>query len=180
MEGIILGVLCCCIILSATNGPVYIISREGQQLFVKKYLPVSYKQQLIAKILPGFILGYVSVLIMVLLAVFMFKMPIWLGLLILLVGWLPVLFTCLTGLLIDVYNPKLDWDSEQKAVKQNVNVLYNMLAGIIRRIDVILVTFFPSLPTILIVLTALYGLLCYIIAKLLFTQGVKQLIRLEV
>jgi ABC-2 type transport system permease protein len=136
---------------------------------------------LIAKILPGFILGYVSVLIMVLLAVFMFKMPIWLGLLILLVGWLPVLFTCLTGLLIDVYNPKLDWDSEQKAVKQNVNVLYNMLAGIIPGVlTIILVTFLPSLPTILIVLTALYGLLCYIIAKLLFTQGVKQLIRLEV
>lgn len=136
---------------------------------------------MIAKILPGFILGYVSVLIMVLLAVFMFKMPIWLGLLILLVGWLPVLFTCLTGLLIDVYNPKLDWDSEQKAVKQNVNVLYNMLAGIIPGVlTIILVTFLPSLPTILIVLTALYGLLCYIIAKLLFTQGVKQLIRLEV
>lgn len=183
MEGIILGgSFAAALFFSATNGTASTsISREGQQLFVKKYLPVSYKQQLIAKILPGFILGYVSVLIMVLLAVFMFKMPIWLGLLILLVGWLPVLFTCLTGLLIDVYNPKLDWDSEQKAVKQNVNVLYNMLAGIIPGVlTIILVTFLPSLPTILIVLTALYGLLCYIIAKLLFTQGVKQLIRLEV
>ena len=82
---------CCCIILSATNGTASTsISREGQQLFVKKYLLVSYRQQLNAKILSGFILGFVSVLIMFLFAVFMFKLPLWLGLFILSAAWLPV------------------------------------------------------------------------------------------
>jgi hypothetical protein len=156
------------------------IEREGQQLFVKKYLPVSYRQQLNAKILSGFILGFVSVLIMFLFAVFMFKLPLWLGLLILSAAWLPVLYTSLTGLLIDIYNPKLDWDSEQKAVKQNINVLYNMLAGIIPgALTVIAFSFSPGLPLTFAVLTGTYGLLCYFLGKLLYTKGVKRFIQLE-
>ena len=31
------------------------------------------------------------------------------------------------GLMLDIVNPKLNWDSEQKAVKQNMNVMYNAL-----------------------------------------------------
>jgi len=181
-EGMILaGSFAAALFLSATNGTTSTsISREGQQLFVKKYLPINYKQQLTAKILPGFILGYVSVLIMVLFAIFMFKLPLWLGLLILAVGWLPVLFTCFTGLLIDIYNPKLDWDSEQKAVKQNINVLYNMLAGVIPGLlTIVTFSFSSSLLITFVILTGVYGLLCYIIGKLLYTKGVKRFIQLE-
>jgi ABC-2 type transport system permease protein len=181
-EGMILaGSFAAALFLSATNGTASTsISREGQQLFVKKYLPVSYRQQLNAKILSGFILGFVSVLIMFLFAVFMFKLPLWLGLLILSAAWLPVLYTSLTGLLIDIYNPKLDWDSEQKAVKQNINVLYNMLAGIIPgALTVIAFSFSPGLPLTFAVLTGTYGLLCYFLGKLLYTKGVKRFIQLE-
>lgn len=181
-QGMVLaGSFAFALFMGATNGTTSTsISREGQELFVKKYLPISYRQQLIAKVLSGFVLGLVSILIMVLFAVFAFKLSLWMGLLILAVAWLPVLLTCLTGLLIDLYNPKLDWDSEQKAVKQNVNLLYNMLVGIIPGVLTFLVL---SLSTNLLVtfttLTAVYGLLCYLMARLLFTKGVKRFIQLE-
>ncbi|HHT65871.1 MAG: putative ABC transporter permease subunit [Caldicoprobacterales bacterium] len=182
-QGMVLaGSFALALFMGATNGTTSTsISREGQELFVKKYLPISYRQQLTAKVLSGFVLGLVSILIMVLFAVFIFKLSFWMGLLILAAAWLPVLLTCLTGLLIDLHNPKLDWDSEQKAVKQNVNLLYNMLAAVIPGVlTFVVLAFSPNLLVTFIALTALYGLLCYIMARLLYTKGVKRFIQLEI
>ena len=133
IEGMILaGAFIAALFFSASNGITSTsISREGQELFIKKYLPVSYRQQLTAKILSGFLLGLVSVLSMIIFGILVLKISIWLSLLILAVVWLPVLYTSLTGLLIDLYNPKLDGTANKKAVKQNINVLYNMLAAFV-------------------------------------------------
>lgn len=170
--------------LGGSNGTTSTsISREGQELYVKKYLPVSYRQQLTAKVLSGFVLGLAAVIMMVLFAVLGLKLSPWLGLLILATAWLPVLLTSLTGIIIDLYNPKLDWDNEQKAVKQNMNVLYNMAAGVIPAVLTIAAkAALPGLSSLIattIVLTAVYGLLCLFLFKLLFTLGVKRFCRLE-
>ena len=118
---------------------------------------------------------------MIIFGILVLKISIWLSLLILAVVWLPVLYTSLTGLLIDLYNPKLDWDSEQKAVKQNINVLYNMLAAFVPAIGSAAVFIFSlSLPAALIILTLEYVLLCLLLGKLLFTKGVERFIQLEV
>jgi ABC-2 type transport system permease protein len=120
---------------------------------------------------------------MVLFAVLGLKLSPWLGLLILATAWLPVLLTSLTGIIIDLYNPKLDWDNEQKAVKQNMNVLYNMAAGVIPAVLTIAAkAALPGLSSLIattILLTAVYGLLCLFLFKLLFTLGVKRFCRLE-
>ncbi len=167
--------------LGGTNGTTSTsISREGQELFIKKYLPVSYRQQLTAKVLSGFILGVIGVLMLVLSAMFFLKLSIWTSLIILLTAWLPILLTSITGLMIDLYNPKLDWDSEQKAVKQNVNVLYNMLIGLIfAGLTWILLPISSNLVLTVGILVVVYGLLCFILMKALFTQGVRQFCRLE-
>jgi ABC-2 type transport system permease protein len=170
--------------LGGSNGTTSTsISREGQELYVKKYLPVSYRQQLTAKVLSGFVLGLAAVIMMVLFAVLGLKLSPWLGLLILATAWLPVLLTSLTGIIIDLYNPKLDWDNEQKAVKQNMNVLYNMAAGVIPAVLTIAAkAALPGLSSLIattILLTAVYGLLCLFLFKLLFTLGVKRFCRLE-
>ena len=92
--------------LGGSNGTTSTsISREGQELYVKKYLPVSYRQQLTAKVLSGFVLGLAAVIMMVLFAVLGLKLSPWLGLLILATAWLPFM-PRLTGI-IDLYNPKL-------------------------------------------------------------------------
>jgi len=181
-EGMILaGAFIGALFFSASNGITSTsISREGQELFVKKYLPVSYRQQLTAKMLSGFLLGFAAVIIMILFGVLVLKIPVWLGLLILAVIWLPVLYTSMTGLLIDLYNPKLDWDSEQKAVKQNVNVIYNMLAAFIPGVGSVIVLIFSlSLPVAFIILTLGHTLLCLVLGKLLYSRGVERFIQLE-
>ena len=64
-----------------------------------------------------------------------------------------LLMTSMTGIIIDMHNPKLTWDSEQAAVKQNFNVMLNMLAALVAGgvVVVIPLVFRPSL-----VITAVY------------------------
>jgi ABC-2 type transport system permease protein len=156
------------------------ISREGGELFIKKYIPVSYQKQLTAKVLSGFVLGLAAIIIAVFLAVLVFKLPVWTGLLILLTAWLPIMSTCISGLLIDLYNPKLDWDSEQKAVKQNVNVLYNMIAGVVPAgLTLALIPVSSNFVLTAVLLTAAHGLLCALLMKCLLSLGVRQFRKLE-
>jgi ABC-2 type transport system permease protein len=99
------------------------ISREGRNLFFMKYIPVEYKKQLLAKALSGAVMGAVGILMMVPVALFIFKIKAYVVAIGLAVSIPGILFSAILGLLIDVAMPKLNWDTEQKAVKQNLNGL---------------------------------------------------------
>ncbi|MBP1157520.1 MULTISPECIES: hypothetical protein [unclassified Paenibacillus] len=107
------------------------ISREGAGFFVNKYLPVAYDKMIRAKLLAGWLLTLSSMLLIIMFAYVLLHLPPGLVLLFLLIGIPATLFCCLTGVLIDLLMPKLQWDNEQKAVKQNMNGLYNMLIGLV-------------------------------------------------
>ncbi len=163
--------------VSGSNGiAASAISREGQELYVKKYLPMSYKDQLIAKLLSALTLSYVGIVSMVIVGIVLFKIPVTTGVLVLLTGWLPVLFMCLSGLLIDLYNPKLDWDNEQKAVKQNINVLYSIIIGMgLAAASVIpAVAFKWSITVTLLILCSAFLALDILLYNVLKTVGVRR------
>ena len=128
-EGIILAIAFAAILFATgTNGVTSTsISREGANIFIAKYIAVSYHDQIIAKIMTGVILGMVATLGMIAVAIYILLPPIYLILLIIIAGAVAVLFTSFTGILIDLNFPKLHWDNEQKAVKQNMNLMFNML-----------------------------------------------------
>jgi ABC-2 type transport system permease protein len=64
---------------------------------------------------------------MLVVAIAVLEIPLYIGLLIFAIGLLGTLLISFIEILLDLYNPKLDWDSEQKAVKQNLNVVYSMI-----------------------------------------------------
>jgi ABC-2 type transport system permease protein len=66
--------------------------------------------------------------------------PVYLVILAYISAILGVVFTAFTGILIDLKSPKLNWDNEQKAVKQNFNLLFNMFFGIIVAVGAIVLT----------------------------------------
>jgi len=105
------------------------ISREGKNLFIMKYLPVSYSTQLLAKGVSGiFILIPALILIIIPIQLF-FQAPLWLfvcGLILMFPG---ALFVNFMGLYVDLLRPKLTWDNEQAAVKQSLNVVIVMLVS---------------------------------------------------
>ncbi|NLK89536.1 MAG: hypothetical protein GX276_05275 [Clostridiaceae bacterium] len=140
--------------ISGTNGvSSSALSREGKLFYFVKILPMSYHHQIWAKLLPGMALSLVGVLLLILILILLISPPAWF--LALLLATIPgaVLLTNMTGMLFELLWPKLKWDNEQKAVKQNLNVLYGILVGILlAAVAVVTVVAFalPLLPTILV------------------------------
>ncbi|NMA84138.1 MAG: hypothetical protein GX962_09795 [Epulopiscium sp.] len=114
--------------IGGTNGiAATALSREGEQIFVSKYLPISYMIQLNAKIASAIYIGFWGIFILIGIGAIFFGFPIIFYFAVMIVGGVALLFSALIGIIIDLYHPKLDWDSEQKAVKQNINVFFQML-----------------------------------------------------
>ncbi|MBN2851291.1 MAG: hypothetical protein JXQ23_00985 [Clostridia bacterium] len=117
--------------ISSMNGiTATCISREGDQLYIMKYLPMTIKDQVNAKLLSGLVVSFVGMFIVVLMIVIFLKISLLISILMFLVGINAVLLTRLTGLYIDLSKPKLKWDNEVKAVKQNMNLVLNMFIGL--------------------------------------------------
>lgn len=106
------------------------ITREGSNFSFMKYIPVSYRTQLFAKMLPSFLVEAAGLLI-VLIPLLVILRPAPLAIVIGLVGGaILALFLNLVMITIDVLKPILNWTSEQKAVKQNFNAaISSMLAA---------------------------------------------------
>jgi len=105
------------------------ISREGRNLFIMKYLPVPYSTQLNAKAVSGLVILFPALLFMIVPLQVAFGAPVWLfvsGTLLAIPG---MLFVNYLGLYIDLMRPKLTWDNEQAAVKQNLNIIITMFGS---------------------------------------------------
>ncbi|MDD7795115.1 putative ABC transporter permease subunit [Clostridium sp. 'White wine YQ'] len=101
------------------------ISREGQEIFVTKYLPTTKKTQLLAKVYVAILLSSITNLICAL-GLVIFKANILVVIGAFLGGEIVITLICILGVIIDTYAPKLEWESEQQAVKNNLNVLKTM------------------------------------------------------
>lgn len=98
------------------------VSREGNGAGYMKFLPVPIWKQVLAKAFVGIIVAYVGVIIFSLLFLYLginvaVVIP---GLALALIG---VAFSAFVGIGIDLVHPKLHWDNEQQAMKQNMNLL---------------------------------------------------------
>lgn len=132
-EGILLAVAFAAILFVSGSNAVTStsISREGSMIFVNKYLPISYQDQILSKVLTGVILGCMGLLSMLIALVFLALPSLHLIILVVIVGVLAIFFTGFAGIFIDLTFPKLHWDNEQKAVKQNMNVVLHMLVAVV-------------------------------------------------
>lgn len=116
------------------------ISREGQNLFVGKYLPMRYRDQIFAKVLSGIIINLIGIIVSLGIAAAFVKLPYYLIVLIIVSATFGIILIGLTGIFIDLNFPKLNWDNEQKAVKQNFNLMINMFLAMLLAAAVIFVT----------------------------------------
>ena len=107
------------------------ISREGRNLFVMKYIPVPYRTQLNAKAASGLVVILPGIMVLFIALQWVFSLPPLLfiaGVLLALPGAVSFNYFCL---LIDLIKPKLDWDNEAVAVKQNMNAILLMFGGML-------------------------------------------------
>ena len=100
-------------------------SRDGKNAAFVKYIPISYYKQFIYKGLPQIFINSFSVLIITLLVNFVIpSMQIKDLFNIFILGSLLNIINSYTMLLIDLLNPKLEWDTEYDVLKQNNNKIF--------------------------------------------------------
>ncbi|GAA0735227.1 putative ABC transporter permease subunit [Clostridium oceanicum] len=157
------------------------ISREGQNMFINKYIPISYRKQILAKILPDTIMNSISTLLILLILVFIIKIPIMIAILIFIIGLLASIISSGLGMIKEINNPILNWDNEQKAVKQNKNAISIFFTCLILGglIVFLAIKFRPSatiavISIIIISLVAITGIFNHI-----FTTGEKRYSEIE-
>ncbi|MBN2206952.1 MAG: hypothetical protein JW742_06090, partial [Candidatus Aminicenantes bacterium] len=105
-------------------------SREGHQFWMSKAFPVAPRHQVLAKFIHSYlivVLGIAPAALVLLLALGTPAVRVLAAAgLALLLG---ALLTAL-GMIIDLARPLLDWTNPQKAIKQNLNVLFSIVADI--------------------------------------------------
>ena len=103
-------------------------SREGRLFWISQVIPVAPEQQIRGKVLYSLIIASLS-LPVVALAAFWLSWTISQFLIAVIAGMILSLPAITSSLLIDLLRPYLTWDNPQKAIKQNVNVIFGMVAG---------------------------------------------------
>lgn len=107
------------------------LSREGKALWITKMIPVTGKQQANAKLLVSIIVSSLGVVVTALIMIIFFKLPIFWVLGATVVGLLGSVPMNALNLTLDIFHPKLVWNSEQEAMKQNMNGGIGMLLSML-------------------------------------------------
>lgn len=142
------------------------ISREGELMFINKYIPITYREQIFSKIISSVIVNMISIILITAMIIIL-KLPFSLVISIFIISILGSIFTSTLGVIIDTNRPKLNWDNEQKAVKQNLNSFISFVISIlIGGLNIYL--FLKLEPTLLIGFISLTLVISLIIALLIY------------
>ena len=145
LEGlmIIIGLCCGLLFASFNQTSSTALSREGRNYIFMKYIPISYKIQFLAKVSCGILFSLFMLLITFISIYFIFPyLPIHYNVLILLSAILSMIWFNFIALMIDFLHPKLIWNNEAEAVKQNwFSSLVMLLALAISAILILLIVF---------------------------------------
>ncbi|MCX5780237.1 MAG: hypothetical protein NTV45_05360, partial [Firmicutes bacterium] len=179
---LMLAVIGIIIFMAGTNAiAATSLSREGKEFYISKFLPLAYKKQIHAKLLSAFGFGILGALLFVIAARIL--MPVGLSLLamILVVGLMASVPVVEAGLLLDIARPKLVWENETQAFKQNLNVIISMLVAITIGGIILFIAFrfiHSPLPAAGFMLLC-FGLLALALYYVLITWGIARYRQLE-
>lgn len=101
-------------------------SREGKHFSFIKYIPVGYKTQWLSKLFISFIITFVGINVYTTIFYIMIGLPFSDMLIFYLISFLAVSGICLMGVYIDSIQPKLIWDDENNALRENYNTFIAM------------------------------------------------------
>lgn len=157
------------------------LSREGREFLISKYIPLSYQKQIQAKLLSGYVFSGLGALLLMTAASLLLPLDTGITGTILAVSLTAITPVIEAGLLIDIIHPKLDWDNEQKAVKQNVNVVWSMSFSILLggSIIYIAIRFFNNPSAAAVFMLVCFGLTALFLYYWLMTRGIEFYRKLE-
>lgn len=110
--------------------PVTAVSRDNLNATFMKTIPVSYYKQCKYKVKPGIIFNMIPIIYLFIVSIFVFEVQVQFFIAIAITLILMNIVESYIGILIDLKSPKIGWDSETTAVKQNFNIVINYFAAI--------------------------------------------------
>ncbi len=113
------------------------ISRDGENAVFIKYIPVPLYKQYMYKIIPNIIMNIVTIIITLGMAQYILHLPIITVIALFIVATIMGILQSMVMLIIDLKRPKLNWDSEYAVAKQNLNLIFPMLLGMINIVIII-------------------------------------------
>ena len=171
-------ILFMCSFCGATGG-TSAISREGKAAKYMKVFPVSLKKQIDAKVMISFLIDIFVAVIAEIGVIFVFEMP-FIYLLLINIPLIPFILTInYFYVLMDLKRPKINWDDESEAIKQNVTVFVGMLLSMIIPVIVAIpgvLIYNMNLNVYLVFLVfAITSLLCYILMAIYIKKNENKL-----
>lgn len=105
------------------------ISREGSHIDYMKYIPMSFKDQIHAKSICGIAFGILTLAFTLLSLMLILPLSLIHYGIIFLCGCISTVLGNEAGIIFDVLHPKLVWEQEAAAVKQNMGAMLMMFSG---------------------------------------------------
>ena len=126
---VVLSAACFLLICGCLNGTSSSsFSREGGQFWISKVIPVAPGEQVAAKFLHSYLvalLGIMTAMVVLIVVLKLSAAACAAALVLALVGGVAL---TVMGLIIDLARPLLQWTNPMKAIKQNLNVVFALLA----------------------------------------------------
>ena len=116
---------------SLNVGATTVVSREGKAFWLVKALPVSFRQQALAKLIFGLSIPVFWGIPLTAAFVLIFHIPFLLAVLGFVLGMLVSTAATAAGMIFDFVIPKLVWINEAEAMKQNLNAMLGMIPGVV-------------------------------------------------
>lgn len=132
-------------------------SREGEQFWISKIIPVSWKHQCMGKFLHSFSIAFTGILTTSAVLI-LYKVHFKILLASALIAIIASVFFILYGMIVDLRSPLLNWTEPQKAMKKNGNVLFTtftsiaIIAGVIYGVYQLAIKEVPFIVTYLLLI----------------------------
>lgn len=133
------------------------ISRDGENAIFMKYIPIELYKQCRYKAAPSVILNlYPLIIFLVVMRLILKEISFVFLAELFFIGFLCNLFFSYGAIIIDILRPKLHWTSEYTVVKQNLNILWDVLFIVIVTIIIFgISSFFENVHVVTFLLSGL-------------------------
>lgn len=153
------------------------VSRDGRDADLARLVPVRPETQIFGKLLPGLWMSFAALLLTVVPICILYRPDPFTVAAVCGLSVIALTASNMFGLFFDIAFPKLDWDDETVAVKQNPNVIVQLLAAfIVLGLPIFpIAKLHPSLQTGMAFLLIYHLAFLVIVGSLLFRKGPKLL-----
>jgi len=128
---VILASACFLLICGCLNGTSSsTFSREGGQFWMSKIIPVTPREQVMAKFLHSYLIALLGVCAGSVLLILVLHLKLAVCAAAIMFGLVGAAGMTALGMIIDLARPLLEWTNPQKAIKQNLNVLFSIFADL--------------------------------------------------